>query len=211
MQSTNEKSSYLISFITKKQEYKLPNVSINNIHELETFYEKYSHINNPKYVELWFFKKARNRDSNSLIGRIAISNRQVYNNISELENEQVIEQIWSANHRNIESYNEQLGYGFLSASRTSWGRKYKINKIKTPPDTSLSTEMMLSQFYQVAKEIEGKRENIEKFSKYLQSLDIKSFNLEYMLRDGKFSFIDWDSENDLKVVNSLIKNKELER
>ena len=211
IQNSNAKCSYLISFIPKNQEYKLPNVSISSIDELETFYEKYLQTHNKKYAEMWYFKKFANKNLNNLIGRIAIDNRHVYDNASDFKSSQIVEQVWSANHREIERYNEKLGFTFLSASREGWNKRYKIDKIKIPEGINIDKDKILRQFAEIVKEIELRRENIENFSEYLKTLGVKSFSIEYMVREGRLSFIDWDSENDIKVVNNLIKNRVIER
>ena len=65
-----------------------------------------------------------------------------------------------------------------------------------------------TKYIQTVKEIENKREQIEYMSQYLRNLGINQFSLEYLLQRDKFLFIDWDSQDDLKVINSLIKEKE---
>lgn len=72
-------------------------------------------------------------------------------------------------------------------------------------------ERILKQFRQVAITIEGYREKIEEFCKHLQKLDINEVSLEYMVSKGRLYFIDWDSSNDKKVVNSIINDRERER
>ena len=131
--------------------------------------------------------------------------------MSDLQNSHTLEQVWSTSHREIEKYNDESQVVFLRANRIGWNRRYRISKLYIPPSANLDTNYILSQFNETAREIELQREKIEEFSRYLKSLDIKSFSLEYMLREGKFSFIDWDSENDIKIVNSLLENKQLER
>ena len=67
---------------------------------------------------------------------------------------------------------------------------------------------MVNGFIQTVKEVESDKEKIEEFENYLEKLGIEELCLEYMLSQKGFSFIDWDTSNDKKVIDSVFPTKE---
>lgn len=195
----NKSNLYTISLVKNNQLHNLPNINIANIQELKNFYNKYS--KNKEFSEIWFCKKKKNKDQTFLVGRISFDTRKQLDNIDS----QILEQVWNTSHRDIENYNEKYTKAYIRASRKDWGMRYSINKLSIPQNSNLNKEKIISQFTEVVKEIERKRENIEILSEYLKKLDINQFSLEYLLQEGKFLFIDWDSQNDLKAINGIIR------
>lgn len=64
-------------------------------------------------------------------------------------------------------------------------------------------EIMIQQFIESVKGIEQNKEAIEHFIEHLESIGIYELCLEYMYSAKGFSFIDWDTCNDKKVIESL--------
>ena len=193
--------SNLVKDIRKNQINALPNVNIRTIEELEEFYNKYNQ--NTQFSEVWFFKKNNSQNQQFSIGRISFDNSQTLKSMET----QTVEQIWNSNHRDINNYNGKYEKAYLRASRKDWAMRYKIDKINVPKDKSLNKNQIFTDFVEAVKEIERKRENIEQLSKSLEKMDIHEFTLEYLLQQGKVLFIDWDSHNDLKVINNLFRDK----
>jgi len=210
MKQTNGKCSYLISFVPMEQQYKLPNVTISNVEQLKDFYIKYKTDTDYKYSELWFFKKMQNKDS-SMVGRISINLRDINSQVEALEHTQILEQVWSTNHRQIEKYNKTIESIFVIASRMGWSRNYNIDKITIPQGIEIENKDIIKQLRNSFIQIETYREKIEEFCEYLKKLNINEISLEYMINDGKISFIDWDSSNDKKVIKNIIQNTFEER
>lgn len=150
-------------------------------------------------------KEIKNKEAFS-IGRISIS---TLNQISNIEQGQIVEQVWNTNHRTLEKYVEREDVSYLRASRTDWGRRYSIDKIKASTAEDISKNRMISEFIESVKEIELRKEKIESMSQYLKKLGINEYSLEYLIEENRFSFIDWDSQDDLKVIEALIKEKEI--
>lgn len=211
MQKSEGKCSYLISFVPKQQEYKLPNVTVSTLEQLEEFHRNFSVNKINKYIEIWFFKKIMHRDSNNLVGRISFNLRNVNGQVKSLERAQILEQVWHTNHREIEKYNGNSRSIFIVASRIGWNRKYRIDEALIPKGVEADYENILKWLRKATIQIEENRENIERFCEYVKKLGIYEFSLEYMITNGKFSFIDWDSSNDKKIVDSLIKDRLEER
>lgn len=188
---------YTISLVKNNQLHKLPNVNITNLQELKAFYEKYSLVKD--YSEIWLCKKKGNKEQNFSVGRISFETRDQRDSVDY----QTIEQVWNVSHRNIEGYTNQYKEAYIRASRIAWGMRYSVEELKIPKDNNLDKEKMILQFTEVVKEIERRREKIENFENYLKTLEINQFSLEYLLQKGKFLFIDWDSQDDLKAIEKI--------
>lgn len=206
IRNKEEKSIYTISLVNNEQLHKLPNVNIVNLNELEEFYKRY--FSNKQFQEIWYCKKQTKMKQAFSIGRISINTSQQMNDIMQ---GQIIEQVWNTNHRSIEKYTQNNKIAYLRASRICWGTRYSIDKIQEPQSTEINKQQMIAEFIENVKEIEKSKENIEEMAKYLNKLNINQFSLEYLKEGNKFMFIDWDSQNDLKVINKLIKTEDNQR
>ncbi len=202
MTRTGENSNlYTISLVKNRQLHKLPNVNVKTLKELSDFYESYK-TNILYYNEVWYCTKHINKtDSPTCVGRISF---HTSNTSLDISNEQILEQVWNTTHRDIERFNENYSKAFLRSHRAGFGRRYTIDKLNVVP--SIEKKQMLQQYFHIIKEIEQKRDSIENFAEYLSQLGINEFSLEYLLEEGKFSIIDWDSQDDLKVISSVLEN-----
>ena len=198
---TGENSNlYTISLVKNNQLHKLPNINVSTLEQLLDFYEKYK--NNPgSFDEVWYCKKQINKTASpSCVGRISFHTSDISLDIS---NEQILEQVWNTTHRDIESFNENYSKSYVRAHRNGFGRRYIIDKMNIQSD--IEKDQIVSQYISVVKEIEQKRDSIENFIDFLQQLGINEFSLEYLLEGSRFSIIDWDSQDDLKVISSVIE------
>lgn len=198
----NQSSLYTISLIKNDQLHNLPNVNITNRQELENFYSKYS--KDKQFSEVWFCKKKNNKNQTFSIGRISFNTKDQLDGMDS----QILEQVWNTGHRDIEKYNGKYEKAYLKASRKDWGMRYSIEKLNIAKDKNIEKEQMVMQFIEAVKEVERKREKVENLSEYLKKLGINQFSLEYLLQEGKFLFIDWDSQNDLKAINTIIREED---
>ena len=192
-----ENSLYTISLIKVNQLRNLPNVNITKKEELEDFYKQYSQ--RQEFSEIWFCKKKNHENQVFSIGRISFDTRDILQDM----NTQILEQVWNTNHRDIEKYNDKYDKAYLKAKRKDWNMRYKIEDLKLPKTGEFEQQQMISQFMEAVKQIEIKREKIEQLSKFLKQLGINEFSLEYLLQEGKFLFIDWDSQNESKVIEKI--------
>ena len=202
VQQKREQSLYTVSLIKKEQLRGLPNVSITTQSELEDFYKQYAQ--SKEFSEIWFCKKKNNPDQMFSIGRISFDTRDVVEDIYT----QILEQVWNTTHRDIEKYNGKYEKAYLKAKRRDWNMRYHMETLKLPKQEEISKEQMISEFMQAVKEIERKREKIEQMAMYFKKLGINEFSLEYLLEEGKFLFIDWDSQDDHKVIRETFDKEE---
>lgn len=117
-----------------------------------------------------------------------------------------IEQVWNCSHREIERFNKDSKVIYLRASREGWARRYHIDDLRVT--SMLDKDKVIKGFIQTVRGIESKKEKIEEFETYLKEIGIHELCLEYMLSQKGFSFIDWDTSNDKKVIDSVFSTKE---
>lgn len=181
---------YLLSLIPKEDYHQLPNCivgSSDDFYLLEDLLKRH-----PEAKEVWAFPKERQAS----IGRFAVRDNSI-----DISQSQILEQVWSTNHRDIEHYDSTTKIPFISASRTRWKQRYNIDRIQNIPADK--AEQYANLFYNCAVKIEEQRERIEEISDYFKSLGIESFAFEYRYDSRGFSFIDWDTNRDDLVLNNL--------
>ena len=195
---------YIVSSIPLNECYKLPNSCISSLEDLESFKNSLNDRFFDKFSEVWYCKKPFEQNNDVITGRISFDNRE---GLTSTKYRHGIEQVWNCSHRKIESFNNKNSdVIYLRASRDGWGRHYTIDDLRVP--SMKYKDKVIKGFRQTVKEIEENKEKIEEFENYLNSIGIEELCLEYMLSDKGFSFIDWDTSNDKKVIDSIFPSKE---
>ena len=186
--------AYLLSLIPKDGYHSLPNCIVSNEEDftlLEILLARHQEA-----VEVWAFPK----ELQASIGRFAIRDNSV-----DISSSQILEQVWSTNHRDIEHYDSNSKVPLISASRMGWRQRYTFDKAQNIPRDDM--EIYVQEFANAATEIERKRDKIEEIAEYFKSLGVDSFSLEYRLDSKGFSFIDWDTSHDDRVLADLFPSK----
>ena len=96
----------------------------------------------------------------------------------------------------------------MRAFREGWGRRYHIDALRVPSEKKADKDKLIKSFIQTVRGIESNKEKIEEFENYLKDIGIDELCLEYMLSQKGFSFIDWDTSNDKKVIDTVFPTKE---
>lgn len=203
LKSNPNSGMYIISAIPSHDCYKLPNFCINSMEDLEKFKESLDNHFFDKFSEVWYCKKPLKKGHDIITGRISFDNRTGLNSIKYSHN---VEQVWNCSHRKIEKFNKDADVIYLRASREGWTRHYHIDDIKV--SSMEDKDKVINGFMQTVRKIESNKEKIEEFEKYLKDIEIDELCLEYMLSQKGFSFIDWDTSNDKKVIDSVFPRKE---
>lgn len=200
IQSSDVPTAYLLSLIPKEDFHKLPNCIVSS----EADFEKLEELlkKNPSVVEIWAFPK----EIGASIGRFAINNMTTH---IDLGTGQILEEVWSTNHRDIEKYDAKSSVPIISASRSRWKQKYRIDKAENIPPEEI--DKYVRHFVDSALEIERRRDRIEDITEYFSSLGIHSFSLEYRRDSRGFSFIDWDADRDNLVLEDLFPQTKKEQ
>ncbi len=194
---------YIISSIPSHDCFKLPNVCVSSPEDLEAFKNSLSTYFYDRFSEVWYCKKPFQNGHDAITGRISLDNRSWVNSIKHSHH---IEQVWNCSHREIERLNEHSNVIYLRASREGWARQYHIDDLRVP--SREYKDKVIEGFRQTAISIEQNKEKIEQFEGFLKEIGIHELCLEYMLSQKGFSFIDWDTSNDTKVINHVFPTKE---
>ena len=189
---------YIVSFIPSQDYYKLPNFCISSEEDLEELKARIDEDFFNRFSEVWYCKKPIEKGNDVITGRISLDNREWLNSIKHSHS---VEQVWNCSHREIESFNKDSDVIYLRASREGWGRHYNIDDLKVP--SIEYKDKVIKGFGQTVKNIEENKEKIESFQNYLNQIGIQELCLEYMLSRKGFSFIDWDTSNDRKVIDNI--------
>lgn len=205
LQSNPNSGMYIISSIPLHDCFKLPNFCISSMEELEEF--KASLDNNffDRFLEVWYCKKPFQNGYDVITGRIALDNRK---GLNDIQYSHTVEQVWNCSHREIEKFNKDSNAIYLRAFREGWGRRYHIDELRVPTKKETDKDKVINGFIQMVRGVEEYKEKIEEFENYLEKLGIDELCLEYMLSQKGFSFIDWDTNNDKKVIDSVFPTKE---
>jgi len=185
------KRFYIVSLIPMQEYYKLPNIIIK---EQEDIYKLEQLSDVGQFSEIWFCQKNLDSKNNNFVGRIVI--KDTFDS-----DEQVLEQVWNCSHREIEKWNKDSEVDYIRASRDGWARRYRMECINITKSDML--DRMKEQFVNVVTDIENNREKIEIFMNHLKSIGINELCLEYMNTNHGIQFIDWDTSNDKKVIESI--------
>lgn len=194
---------YIVSSIPSNDFYKLPNFSISSMEDLEEFKASLDEHFLEKFSEVWYCKKTFEKGHDLITGRISFNNRDW---VSSIKDSHIVEQVWNCSHREIEKLGRDPNIIYIKASREGWGRHYNIDTLNVP--SIKDKDKVIRGFRETVRSIEANKEKIEPFEEHLKSIGVDEFCLEYMLSQGKFSFIDWDSSNDKKVIDSIFPAKE---
>ena len=202
--NTNPDSGmYIVSSIPSHDYYKLPNFCISSLEDLETFKTRLDEHFLDRFSEVWYCKKPFENGYDVITGRISFDNRDWINSIKYSYS---VEQVWNCSHREIEKFNKNSNVIYLRAFREGWARHYHIDELRVP--SIKDKDKVIEGFRQTVISIEENKEKIEIFEKYLKGIGINELCLEYMLSQKGFSFIDWDTSNDKKVIDSVFHAKE---
>lgn len=108
-----------------------------------------------------------------------------------------VEIVWGNSARQMEQYPDLQG-SFLTAEIDGWGNSYRIidsiseGKTKIDLEETLRIVLInLSKFHR----------RIVDFGKFVNECGCTELCMEFLIvNDGEFTIIDWDSDNDMKVI-----------
>ena len=186
-------SVFVIKLVSKELRFKLKNYRIYNRKNLDDFIEDVKSYN--KFEEIWYCETKLDFDDGGVYGRLYI------NNGGKTEVSHCVEMVWADTARKLESilYNQEITY--LRAKRLGWGWRYKIAEINC---TKNKINKILYDFYGSVRQLENKKDEIVCFAEDLFEVGICTFDIEYKVVNGQVSIIDWDTPNDILVLERLL-------
>ncbi len=184
---------YVLKLVPKELRFKLKNYKIYEQKDLEITVKDLNMQS--KFEEIWCCKTKLGLDGGGIYGRFYI------NSGGKTEVFQCIEQVWSDTARTLEKILKEQEITYIEAKRIGWGWRYNIEEINCK---NQEKRRILNDFWEVAKQIEIKRNKLEKFANDLYKIGICSFDIEYKMINGRIVIIDWDTSFDEMVLEELL-------
>jgi hypothetical protein len=185
---------FILILVPVEHRYKLKNIKIKDEITVNHFYEMLNMERS--YSEIWVCTNWSKLEE-SISGRFCIDMSKGYENqiieIVKGDAPRVIEKI---EYYKKDKSENQIEYYIYSRNR--WGMRYKelVNQNKS--------ELIDDGNREICRAVESKREVIDQFYTFLEKIGILSLSLEFRFQNGKLEFIDWDTENDKKVIRYLL-------
>lgn len=187
-------SVYIIKLVYSNSVYKLPNFLIRGREDLLLCRDKLKSIVEKQFTEIWYCKNTTQKET--IYGRMLFCLDELFPRTVK----QKMEIVWGNSARMIEQY-PNLECAFAAAEIDGWGRKFRIidviqaDKSKTEIQEALVKLLDLLSNYQC---------RIINFGKFISECGCSALCIEFSYtNDGKFTIIDWDSDNDMKVINKI--------
>jgi len=176
----------------------LPNFQVTSIDDIQRIPKFINNNVLRQDAEIWFLKKQKG------INREFASGRALFTN--SFPDNQIVEMINGDSVRYLEKSDYTL---YIRTERVNWGWNFQVNDIKY--DTGEITDNSIisgykKAFSQICTDIECMRERIEMFRDYLCKFGISDLSLDFLFNGTSTQIIDWDTNNDKKILNSLNSN-----
>ena len=193
LENNPEHVAFIVKLIAKNTMFKLPNYSVSNESDLEALETEILKLSKERYYEIWYCRYDLTKQD-SVFGRLCFD--------FEIPYKHDIELVWDYTARGIEYYPYCKG-DFISITRKDWtAENYIVNALK-------SADIMKSKedTETILKALAYSRKCILEFCSFLNSCGTKSLSIEFKFKDDKLYFIDWDSDDDERIINKWMKMK----
>ncbi len=194
LRTSDGSSVYIIKLVYRNSVYKLPNFLIRSRKDLQTCRDKLKNAKEKQFTEIWYCKNITQKEM--IYGRVLFSLDELFPRIATRN----IEIVWGNSARMIEQY-PNLECPFVAIETDGWGKNFRIidtiqaDKSKTEIQETLVMLLDLLSNYQ---------SRIINFGKFISECGCSSLCIEFSYTtDGKFTIIDWDSNNDMKAINRI--------
>ncbi len=186
-----EEYCYIVKLVYKKEFHKLPNIVFMSSDSTDSIRERLMSLDMSQYAEVWYCKNAVSGQG-KVFGRLMISGDELFPAVSP----QLIELVWAGSARKIESFPMQ-DCPYVRLFKKTWNAEYAVETfVPHGHDSTLMQEDIdsinawLASYYHKIKD----------FARDVFSCGCSSISIEFSYGGGSFSFIDWDSDNDIKVI-----------
>ena len=184
--------AYIIKLVYKTTFHKLPNIIIKNIDDLNKAKKTLSNSDLSIFDEIWYCRNIIKKND-AVFGRLLIGNNYLFPNNAHI----VYEMVWDSSARSIEKY-PNMNCPFAAAYRNNWNAPIQINEIIS---SGSNEEEMKNEVIEIIKHTSRYQNAIKDFGRFVFSCGCQYFNIEFTYYQGDLKFIDWDSDNDLLVIN----------
>jgi hypothetical protein len=196
----NQKNSVLlvIKFVTMYDSGQLYNLRLETKPNANQLKHQILSNTHPDVVEYWFCGSEIKKKFDNFSGRYLVDNKTT--------NPDVIEIIWWASPRLLESDITKLNYPYVPFLKYFPSKKFvkqsMPNRAKQISENEINTCLN-----KVLDLIKRKADQIYFLEEILRSVKIDVYSLEFKFENGIGNFIDWDTVNDKKALETYHSNR----
>lgn len=185
---------YIIKLVYRNSVYKLPNFLIRSREELLICRDKLKNIEGKQFTEIWYCKNTTKKET--IYGRVLFSLDELFPRIIKRK----MEIAWGNSARIIERY-PNLECAFAAVETNGWGKDFRIIDIIQADKSKTEIEETLVMLLDLLSNYQSR---IINFGKFISEYGCSVLCIEFSYtNDGKFTIIDWDSDNDMKAINKI--------
>jgi len=183
----------VVKLVPMQESGRLPNYIVRkavDIQEAFSLIQKRSHEN---WVEIWYCL------NDVSVEKFSVGGRFIPDPIQHAAI-QTLEQVWHTSPRLIEQLSEGVSFPYIRSERVGFEQRLTITAMFIPPGYPIDEARIRGEYLAVLKFIGDTKEAWETFVAYLSGKGVRAISLEYKVDNGEFSFIDWDSDDDARVI-----------
>lgn len=191
-----ENSVYVVKMVYQSRFYKLPNYIISSEEELIQCKKKIQESSKGKFAQIWY---CENKSSDiRAYGRVLLT----LNEVSSTRSKRKIEIVWAKSARMLEQY-PAISCPFIAITTRGWGMDYEIDDLMLGTKTK---EEIIAEVDEILDRLPKYYRKIVELGDYLRENGCSYLCVEFsFLKSVEFSIIDWDSDNDEKVLKAFKK------
>lgn len=182
-----------IVLVPLNHQYKLPNYVVRTAEDLDrvpAFLQ-----NRHRYQEIWYFTEEIQENAQVISGRLSYH----WLGSSYME---YIELICSNTPREIETYSPKTNTEYMRASRGVGETIYRIEAIQLGQSYT-SEEQWFQTFSLFRRKLSAYHACLEHFQSVVWAHGVNSMSLDFKLSGNRLYFLDWDTSDDSKILNSI--------
>ena len=185
--------TFIIKLVYRQDFLKLPNIVVSSKEELERARQVIGSYRLSDFAEIWYCKNLT-KNNKTVFGRMLFNNDLLFPSRCAIR----YEMVWDSSARKIEEY-PAIKCSFIALDRSNWNAQPTIAQFN---DSQLSVEEMMSESESIISNISRYTSQIIDFASFVFSCGCNHLCLEFSCSNGVFGFIDWDSDNDIKVLTT---------
>lgn len=186
-----DKYVYIIKLVYREEFYKLPNIVIQSGKDLAETKKKLSEMNLTVFFEIWYCRNPK-RNINTVFGRLLIDNSVLYPSRCPV----CIEMVWDSSARSIEKY-PNMDCPFVAINRENWNSAVEVTEVIS---NGHNRNDLIFFAKKIASLLSVYTSRIREFGEYIFSCGCNHLSIEFSYSNGELNFIDWDSDNDVRIL-----------
>lgn len=190
---SGEEYTYIVKLVYRYNFWKLPNIMISAKEDLVRAKELIDAYDTRILSEIWYCKN-KTKNNNTIFGRMLISDGDLFPDRCPIR----FELVWSTSARKIEQY-PKIDCPFLAVERTNWNTEPVFCDIH---DSNMNSDDMIAVAGKIIRKISAYTAQIKEFGCFVFSKGCSHLCLEFNYCNGILNFIDWDTDNDNKILFS---------